>query len=219
ADQMNDMLHSVVEYGTGTKANIFPKVWGKTGTTQDDRDAWWIGFTPELTTTVWAGNDHYLNAMDSVHGGSLCAGAWDDFMKVGVPLMQRFHADNSAEMMAALANQPGEHSSTTAGSPTAGALTSGAVSSPSAARVKVKICLDSGLLATATCPRTAFRSFASGTQPTQSCPLDHSSDESQIYICPVSGKLATQYCPNPILKSFPSDKAPTQFCDVHRGPG
>src|SRR6185437_12815700 len=58
AEQMNDMLHSVVEYGTGTHANVFPYVCGKTGTTQDDRDAWFLGFTPELTTAVWAGNDN-----------------------------------------------------------------------------------------------------------------------------------------------------------------
>ncbi|HET6383447.1 MAG TPA: PBP1A family penicillin-binding protein [Armatimonadota bacterium] len=106
AAEMNDMLHSVVQYGTGTKANIFPQVWGKTGTTQDDRDAWWIGFTPELTTAVWAGNDRYLNHMLDVFGGSVCASAWDQYMKVAVPLVQKYHRENALDQAAqALAQQ------------------------------------------------------------------------------------------------------------------
>lgn len=201
ASQMNDMLHSVVEYGTGTRANIFPYVCGKTGTTQDDRDAWFIGFTPELTTAVWAGNDN--NApMNAVHGGTLCAGAWTRFMTVAVPLVQQFHRDSldtqvPQELLAKVTQKP---------------------EAPKPAKVKVKICTQSGLLATDTCPHVIEKVYLQGTEPTQHCPLDHSSEMVQLWICPVSGKLATDACPNPELRSYPADRAPVTNCDVHRAP-
>ena len=202
ADKMNDMLHSVVEYGTGRVANVFPKVWGKTGTTQDDRDAWFIGFTPELTTTVWAGNDRYTNAMHSVHGGEFCGGAWVSYMKAAVPLMQQYHQttnlDEQAKAMAAAAQQQDAASQ--------------------APTVTVKICTQSHLLARSDCPHTAMKTYPAGTQPTKTCTLDHSGEMVQEYICPISGKLATPYCPNPVLKSFPTDSAPVTYCDVHKPP-
>ena len=55
---MNDMLQATVEMGTGTRAAFagWP-AGGKTGTSQDFRDAWFIGYTANLTAGVWIGND------------------------------------------------------------------------------------------------------------------------------------------------------------------
>ena len=55
---MNDMLQATVEMGTATKAAIagWP-AGGKTGTSQNFRDAWFIGYTANLTAGVWVGND------------------------------------------------------------------------------------------------------------------------------------------------------------------
>src|SRR4029077_957544 len=52
-----DLLASVVREGTGKAARLGGPAAGKTGTTQDYRDAWFIGFTPELVVGVWVGND------------------------------------------------------------------------------------------------------------------------------------------------------------------
>jgi len=77
--EMNDMLGDVIAYGTGRGANIGRSAAGKTGTTSDYRDAWFIGFTPQLVTGVWVGNDD--NApMKKVTGGSLPASIWRGFM-------------------------------------------------------------------------------------------------------------------------------------------
>lgn len=84
---MNSMLMGVVNYGTGRGAAIGRQAAGKTGTTSDYRDAWFIGYTPDLATGVWVGNDDN-SAMKKVTGGTLPAPIWRDFMSnalAGVP--------------------------------------------------------------------------------------------------------------------------------------
>lgn len=76
---MNYMLLDVVRRGTGTRAAIGRDAAGKTGTSQEFKDAWFIGFTPQLITGVWVGNDNN-QSMKKVTGGSLPAMIWHDFM-------------------------------------------------------------------------------------------------------------------------------------------
>jgi penicillin-binding protein 1A len=76
---MNDLLRAVVERGTGRAAMLDRPVGGKTGTSQDYRDAWFVGFTAELVAGVWFGNDD-ASPMNRVTGGSLPARTWKAFM-------------------------------------------------------------------------------------------------------------------------------------------
>ena len=76
---LNNMLQAAVESGTGRKARIGRPAAGKTGTSQDFRDAWFIGYTADLVAGVWVGRDD-ASAMDGVTGGSLPAEIWADFM-------------------------------------------------------------------------------------------------------------------------------------------
>jgi penicillin-binding protein 1A len=78
--QMNSMLMSVVQSGTGHNAKLPFDVAGKTGTTQNLRDAWFIGFTSDYVAGVWMGNDD-ASSMDRIAGGSLPALIWKDFMR------------------------------------------------------------------------------------------------------------------------------------------
>jgi penicillin-binding protein 1A len=74
------MLYGVVTEGTGRGAAIAGhEAAGKTGTTQDFHDAWFIGFTKDYVTTVWVGNDD-ATPMKSVTGGSLPATIWRQVM-------------------------------------------------------------------------------------------------------------------------------------------
>lgn len=77
---MNYMLLDVVRRGTGTRAGL-PKreVAGKTGTSQDFKDAWFIGFAPPMVAGVWVGNDNN-KPMKKITGGTIPAQAWHDFM-------------------------------------------------------------------------------------------------------------------------------------------
>ena len=76
---MQSMLQDVVTSGTGKAARLSRPVAGKTGTSQDFRDAWFVGFTAELVTGVWVGNDDSA-PMKHVTGGSLPARIWQGFM-------------------------------------------------------------------------------------------------------------------------------------------
>jgi penicillin-binding protein 1A len=77
---MNDMLNSALVSGTGKRAGIanHPAA-GKTGTTQDFRDAWFVGYTSHLTAGVWIGNDSG-KAMNRAMGGGLPAEIWRQLM-------------------------------------------------------------------------------------------------------------------------------------------
>src|SRR5437667_12198343 len=78
-EMMNQMLAGVIGHGTGKAAALPRAAAGKTGTTQEYRDAWFIGYTADLVAGVWLGNDD--NApMNRVTGGSLPAQTWRRFM-------------------------------------------------------------------------------------------------------------------------------------------
>lgn len=79
AGEMNNMLSAVIAKGTGRNAIIDRPAAGKTGTTSDYRDAWFIGYTSDLVAGVWVGNDNG-SPMDEVTGGGLPATLWHDFM-------------------------------------------------------------------------------------------------------------------------------------------
>lgn len=75
------MMQDVVRYGTGKRAALDDRaVAGKTGTSSDYRDAWFMGFTGNYTTAVWLGNDDN-HPMRKVVGGTLPAQLWHDYMK------------------------------------------------------------------------------------------------------------------------------------------
>ncbi|MDA1091212.1 MAG: PBP1A family penicillin-binding protein [Proteobacteria bacterium] len=76
---MNDMLAGAVTDGTGRNAGIGRPQAGKTGTSQNFRDAWFIGYTADLVAGVWMGNDNGAE-MKNVTGGGAPAKLWRDFM-------------------------------------------------------------------------------------------------------------------------------------------
>ncbi len=76
---MNVMMKQTIDAGTGRKAAFEWPAAGKTGTTQNSRDAWFVGYTANLTTGVWFGNDN-AKATKNITGGSLPVTAWHEFM-------------------------------------------------------------------------------------------------------------------------------------------
>ena len=78
---MTSMLESVINEGTGyPNAVIGRPAAGKTGTTSSFRDAWFVGYTPDLVAAVWIGNDNY-SRMNESYGGNIPARIWARFMK------------------------------------------------------------------------------------------------------------------------------------------
>ncbi len=81
--QMVDALMDVVSRGTGTRAYLpGVPVAGKTGTADKAKDIWFVGFTPDMVTATWAGNDDNRPvAGNHVTGGGVMAGIWHDYMQ------------------------------------------------------------------------------------------------------------------------------------------
>ena len=76
---MTDLLQTAVMSGTGRAAQIGRPVAGKTGTTQTNRDGWFIGFSSGITAGVWMGRDD-AKAIAGLQGGTAPARAFHDFM-------------------------------------------------------------------------------------------------------------------------------------------
>ena len=81
AATMTAIMKTVITSGTGRAANIGKPAAGKTGTTDDSKDAYFIGFTPDVVTGVWVGNDDN-SQMGGITGGTIPALIWKDVMLV-----------------------------------------------------------------------------------------------------------------------------------------
>ncbi|MGI9187424.1 MAG: transglycosylase domain-containing protein, partial [Gaiellales bacterium] len=85
--EVTQAMKGVITYGTGVNAKIYRPAAGKTGTTSDFKDAWFVGSTPQRTTAVWVGYENPARPMYTqyngtpVFGGTFPALIWSDFMK------------------------------------------------------------------------------------------------------------------------------------------
>ncbi|OFW61310.1 MAG: hypothetical protein A2133_02535 [Actinobacteria bacterium RBG_16_64_13] len=140
-------LQQVITLGTGTAADIGRPAAGKTGTTQDYCDAWFVGYTPELVTVVWVGYPDGRTPMTNVHGGKVTGGSfpaqiWASFMKkalAGIPVAQ-FPSKAADDW------------------------------------VTVEVCSESRLLPNEYCPATVAMLFRKDEQPAEVCTL-HAAQE------------------------------------------
>lgn len=87
AAEMTAMLKTVILSGTGTGANFGRPAAGKTGTTDDYRDAYFVGYTPDIVTGVWVGDDNNKQ-MRGLTGGTVPARIWKDIMVVATKNME-----------------------------------------------------------------------------------------------------------------------------------
>jgi penicillin-binding protein 1A len=82
---MTNLMQSVVASGTGHRASVIGRpVAGKTGTTNESKDAWFIGYIPQLVTGVWVGYDQERSLGAGGSGGQAAAPIWADFMQLAV---------------------------------------------------------------------------------------------------------------------------------------
>lgn len=90
AAKTTEILKKVITSGTAKRANIGRPAAGKTGTAQDFKNAWFIGYTPDLSTAVWMGYREKNRPLRNVHGvrqvtgGTLPAQIWSDYMKLAL---------------------------------------------------------------------------------------------------------------------------------------
>ncbi|HEX2950691.1 MAG TPA: PBP1A family penicillin-binding protein [Armatimonadota bacterium] len=176
-------LQSVINYGTGRHAKIGRPAAGKTGTSSQYRDAWFVGYTPQLCTAVWLGNDNH-RPMAGVSGGSLPAQAWAEYMH------------------SALARTPISDFTVPYGVTQVRICTVSHMlalpTCPSTRDVYVslkhyptqvcdlhmwvsrKVCRESGKLANSTCTNVETRLFRYDEIPTEKCPINHTASGNSL---------------------------------------
>lgn len=85
---ITNMLESVMSGGTGGGASIGRPAAGKTGTTDESKDAWFVGYTPDLVAAVWMGDDYGIETLDGITGSTVPAVIWRDFMSQALNAME-----------------------------------------------------------------------------------------------------------------------------------
>ncbi len=176
AYEMTEGLRGVITSGTGRRARIGRPAAGKTGTSNDYRDAWFVGYTPQLATAVWLGNDAH-RPMRQVTGGSLPAQAWATFMRAahrGIPPTE--FPIPPGMIAATLCGLTGDLALPSCPHPMATLLPAARVPSQSCAihyYVARRVCVTSRLLAHPGCPNTTVAYFPYDSAPTEPCALDH----------------------------------------------
>lgn len=188
---MSEMFRGVVvsRGGTGYAAARVPNAHGKTGTTSEDRDAWFVGYTPELVAAVWVGNDDY-SPMRNVWGGNVCAPAWAGFMLQALEIHKR-ETQPKTEPSRVLSRPDDSRSYTREKRHDSGADTS------EPGKVTVTICSDSGLIATAACPTTYEVSFDADSAPVTVCPIHRAESDERPPVAAPQPRDTEQTQPQP----------------------
>ncbi|NLI01285.1 MAG: PBP1A family penicillin-binding protein [Chthonomonadales bacterium] len=229
--QMDEALREVVLRGTATGAASVPDAHGKTGTTSDNRDAWFVGYTPELTTAIWVAREERLpngrvryREMPGMTGGRLCVPIWAAFMGKAVPLQreaEREQAERAAtetpppkkdkalEETEPLAKEPGVQ-----GEPAPETGTGAEVAPPIQGDERI----DEPPPLEPVNERPAPPPPATPPERAQPPPRVNPRDEQvRVRICAETMRKATDYCPVTIERSMPRRDVPGE-CRRHRPP-
>nr|WP_272798901.1 PBP1A family penicillin-binding protein [Sphingobium sp. AntQ-1] len=105
-DMIRDLLSSAANRGTGSAAALRTSTFGKTGTTQDSRDAIFVGYAGGLVTAVWIGNDDNAPLPGGAAGGGVPARIWRNFMSgaINEPVEDAPEETQDADLVNAIAN-------------------------------------------------------------------------------------------------------------------
>jgi penicillin-binding protein 1A len=98
---INSMLHDVIQRGTGRRARVLGRtdLAGKTGTTNEHRDAWFAGYSPRLVVSVWVGFDHLHSLGERETGSKAALPLWIDFMGQALKDTPETHMEQPDGMM------------------------------------------------------------------------------------------------------------------------
>ena len=209
AISMVQMLNKVITSGTGRRAAaVGCPAGGKTGTTQDGWDAWWIGITPDLSAAVWVGNEDNTS-MRGASGGGFCAPVWAKFMRRAIDTL-------------------GCRGQFPKGSGVVG-WRHGKYEEKKEDEKTYTICEESGGLATPYCPHTRQIKLPKDKSAPPRCTIHtgHGGEPPSatvdtgggvpVSICVRSGLRATPYCPDTETRFFARGQVP-RACTVHEAP-
>lgn len=243
---VTDMLKGVIERGTGRRAQIGRPAAGKTGTTDEDTNAWFVGYTPNLMAGVWIGNDSQAQPL-IINGTKITSGnaaqIWGNFTRRALenkPITDFVPPTTGITFDTKICSETGFLATPYCTEPTVELFITGTEPTESCpihfapdlgSKISLQICLDSGALATDFCPpeRVITKTYwaVTGTEindntpmPTENCQFHgKSEDEIVVDVCTESGLLATPFCPSECIEtiSFTPGEEPTLPCNIHSG--
>lgn len=233
AEWIDQILRTAVVKGTGKAAARIPNARGKTGTTSDYRDAWFVGYTDEYLAVVWVASEYYnpqtqrweYRPMKRVFGGTVCARIWADLMEQVNAIEKRLQARPSKPAPTPEPQPlPADDSGDEAPPPIAPPPTEALPSTPPEPSPRTEpespattSTPTAPIASTPASPRTGDTapSVANGA-PRESKPSAPASPEyTTVSICADTGLIATDYCPEVVNKRFEKGKAPKSRCNRH----
>lgn len=202
---INQLTRAVVEWGTGRAASVVPNAHGKTGTTDNYTDAWFVGYTPELAAGVWLGNRDN-SRMRRSYGGDVAAPIWAAFMREAVQLNPKMKRPRTDHLVA---EAPKRRAQTR----TAARREADASEASETAPYR-----ENGDAATAG-SRQETGAQDAGTyiedDPATSEVTANPSNVMRVRVCDESYDLATDRCPSSRLLEFVSGMQPRHLCPIH----
>ncbi|MCX7924716.1 MAG: PBP1A family penicillin-binding protein [Fimbriimonadales bacterium] len=244
AEWMDEILRQAVVNGTGKAAARIPNARGKTGTTSDHRDAWFVGYTDEYLAVVWVASEYYnpqtqrweYRPMKRVFGGTVCARIWADMMEQVNAIEKKLQAQRARPSEPAVVTpeptpepEPPaiEQEDNTAPPPIAPpAETPPPAPEETTIRTTPEPPAVSGaatapVASAPTTPRTSESSpsIVGGapreSKPPAPPPPPPPPEYTAVSICADTGLVATDYCPEAVRKRFEKGKEPKQRCNRH----
>ena len=242
-DEMDQLLRAVVESGTGQAAMVVPDARGKTGTTNDAKDAWFTGYTDGVLGVGWVGHEipngssWTLGHMgSSVYGGTVTAKIWAKVMKVAqakygkAPVNQPAPQeakpkandevstqDAEALLKAAADSQDDSIKDDNQGDTNGAPLKAGDNGDP------VSAAANGAVGTTVDPPKPKTTDVGDPIEPPKkpkrgtksSLKQPNESDTVTVEICAESGQKANKYCPETVTRTFPRGKEPKRVCRIH----
>lgn len=242
AEWIDQILRTAVVSGTGKAAARIPNARGKTGTTSDHRDAWFVGYTDEYLAVVWVASEYYnpqtqrweYRPMKRVYGGTVCARIWADLMEQVNAIEKRLKMRQARPTQPALVEPaptteqqplPDHDSADDAPPPIAPPPSEETPMTPSEPPART----EPEQPTTTSAPTTPLASTPTPTRTGETTPSVASDapreskppapppppEYTTVSICADTGLLATDYCPEVVRKRFEKGKEPKSRCNRH----
>jgi penicillin-binding protein 1A len=229
--QMNEALHSVVQNGTGYAAAVVPYAFGKTGTTSDSRDAWFVGYTPDLVAAVWVAHPdrdargivHYA-VMPGATGGHVAAPIWAGFMRTAAPIQKRVNQlRGKRPWTITLPPPPAPEAKEDLSQ-----MTMDMDAGSQGINLKGPFPGEQYDRNTGVQPEVYYQNSRPNANYAQAINYGSASDnlkgasrgsgENLVEVCADTGQLATEWCDTTTMVDFTGRKAPTGSCRKHHAP-
>ncbi|MFZ4507491.1 MAG: transglycosylase domain-containing protein [Fimbriimonas sp.] len=203
--QMDDLLRTVVTSGTGTKAMVVPNARGKTGTTNDGRDAWFCGYSDGLVGVAWVANEQIRPGkatrympMPNVYGGSVTVQIWASVLKVAHEKFAKPLEPPTPEQMAGPDVAP-------------------IIEDPNEVGMDPQD-EDMGTMPPFDPPAKMPTSPAQSPATANESPTEASSEKTvSLEICADTRQRSTPYCPETVTVSYRKGTEPKKKCPIHHG--